>query len=51
MRLRQNSQVADVYRKPAQAYKKQIEVLDGMQPGEVFVGDVGGSSALPSSVS
>ncbi|WP_405174452.1 RraA family protein [Paenibacillus sp. FSL H8-0261] len=36
-------QVADVYRKPAQAYKKQIEVLDGMQPGEVFVGDVGGS--------
>lgn len=36
-------QVADVYRKPAQAYKKQIEVLDGIQPGEVFVGDVGGS--------
>ncbi len=36
-------QVADVSRKPAQAYKKQIEVLDGIQPGEVFVGDVGGS--------
>ena len=36
-------QVADVHRAPNEPYKKQMEVLDGMQPGEVFVGDVGGS--------
>lgn len=36
-------QVADVSREPVQPYKKQIEVLDGIQPGEIFVGDVGGS--------
>lgn len=36
-------QVADVHRAPKEPYKKQMEVLDGIQPGEVFVGDVGGS--------
>jgi 4-hydroxy-4-methyl-2-oxoglutarate aldolase len=36
-------QVADVHRAPKEPYKKQMEVLDSIQPGEVFVGDVGGS--------
>ncbi|AOH54381.1 hypothetical protein ABE28_008435 [Peribacillus muralis] len=36
-------QVADVSREPEKPYKKQIEVLDSIRPGEVFVGDVGGS--------
>ncbi|MFE7083579.1 RraA family protein [Priestia megaterium] len=36
-------QVADVHRAPKEPYKKQMEVLDSIQPGEIFVGDVGGS--------
>ena len=33
----------DVHRMPAKPYEKQIEVLDSIQPGEVFVAAVGGS--------
>jgi 4-hydroxy-4-methyl-2-oxoglutarate aldolase len=33
-------QVADVHRAPKEPYKKQMEVLDGIQLGEIFVADV-----------
>ncbi|MGF9714872.1 MULTISPECIES: RraA family protein [Paenibacillus] len=36
-------QVADVHRIPEKPYEKQIQVLDAIQPGEIFVGAVNGS--------
>ncbi|MFZ4453713.1 RraA family protein [Salibacterium aidingense] len=37
-------QAADVHREPEHPYKKQLEVLDSIHPGDVFIGDVGGSA-------
>lgn len=36
-------QVAEVYRIPEKPYDKQIQVLDDIQPGEVFVGGLNGA--------